>query len=286
MTTIKARHPDLRMRLKVPKYEAYSRIKSRIKKGIELKKSIINTVADYQRAEEEKELWHSFNYEMLLGLFDSDVLAREYLGSGFPDSYIKPKLSNIHNLFNTSMERKIKALERILDMLDFIAEIKGTGASSPDQSHRSPTQDVVFAIYGGDQTAKQAVTAFIEKLGLRTRIVDSKPHYSTYTNDLIDRNLKYAFAIMVLTPADIGYPQSNPQQPRIRASQSDILKLGCFLGELGKGKVCALFQEDMELPTGNDGIAFIELDNKEGWQLKLAKQIANAGIDIDINRAL
>ena len=73
-------------------------------------------------------------------------------------------------------------------------------------------------------------------------------------------------------------PQSNPRR------QNVILELGYFMGKLGRERVCVLHKEEVELPSDIYGILYVSMDSSDGWQLKLAKEMKQAGLPIDLNK--
>jgi predicted nucleotide-binding protein len=92
------------------------------------------------------------------------------------------------------------------------------------------------------------------------------------------------FAVIILTPDDLGGPKDGPQQARAR--QNVILELGYFIGRLGRSKVRALMAGEIELPSDILGIAWTEFDAGGGWQRALAKELEAAGYDIDWNAVM
>ena len=43
-----------------------------------------------------------------------------------------------------------------------------------------------------------------------------------------------------------------------------------------------LYEEDIELPSDINGVVYIPLDNAEGWQLNLAKELNAARIRVEL----
>ena len=64
------------------------------------------------------------------------------------------------------------------------------------------------------------------------------------------------------------------------------LELGFFLGKLGRKRVCALYQEGVDIPSDYSGVLFIQLDRGGAWRLTLARELKAAGLDIDMNKAV
>ena len=69
-----------------------------------------------------------------------------------------------------------------------------------------------------------------------------------------------------------------------RARQNVIFEHGYFIGKLGRNRVVALHQGNVELPSDLEGVLYISFDTGDGWQLNLAKEMKHVGIDIDLNK--
>ena len=61
-----------------------------------------------------------------------------------------------------------------------------------------------------------------------------------------------------------------------------MLELGYFTGRLGRNKVCALCKAGVELPSDLHGVIFVELDDPGAWKAKLAQELVQAGMKINI----
>lgn len=73
-------------------------------------------------------------------------------------------------------------------------------------------------------------------------------------------------------------------QPRAR--QNVILELGYFLGRLGRKHVCALKTGNLELPSDYAGVVYEEMDAGGAWQTALARELQDAGHEIDWNKVM
>jgi predicted nucleotide-binding protein len=58
------------------------------------------------------------------------------------------------------------------------------------------------------------------------------------------------------------------------------------MGKLGRRRVCALYKEGVEIPSDVSGAVYIPMDDRGGWRLFIAKEIKQAGIEIDLNKAI
>ena len=109
----------------------------------------------------------------------------------------------------------------------------------------------------------------------------------TIIEKLVEYSAQAGFAVVLLTPDDIGGSKSDSYEDlKPRARQNVILELGLFLGRLGRKHVCILYQKEVEIPSDYQGVLFIEVDGHGAWQTKLAREIKNAGLDVDLNLLL
>ena len=75
-------------------------------------------------------------------------------------------------------------------------------------------------------------------------------------------------------------------ESNFRARQNVVLELGFFCGALGRSRVCALYKNDVELPSDFDGVVYISLDSANSWKFSLAKEMKAAGLKIDMNKVV
>lgn len=94
------------------------------------------------------------------------------------------------------------------------------------------------------------------------------------------------FAVVLLTPDDIGAAGADPDKLQRRARQNVLLELGYFIGKLNRKHVCALYVGPLELPSDYLGVGYVALDPGGGWRLQLARELRTAGFAVDMNLAL
>jgi hypothetical protein len=144
----------------------------------------------------------------------------------------------------------------------------------------------VFIVHGRDDSAKETVARFLEKLDLQPIILHEQPNKGRTIIEKFETNADVDFAVILLTPDDAGYPADQPQQARPRARQNVILELGYFVGRIGRERVCALHKGGIEIPSDFEGVVYVSMDDPQGWRLSLAREIKAAGIEVDLNRAM
>ena len=113
----------------------------------------------------------------------------------------------------------------------------------------------------GDEAAK-SLTAFLKQMGMDTVTGGAG---ASPTPDTLEKLRDVEFAILM---------------------RSDrALETGFVLGVLGASRVCLLLPAQSSAP-GLDGLARVALDPGGVWRLLLARQMKQAGLDIDLNQAL
>ena len=176
-------------------------------------------------------------------------------------------------------------------MVDEIKEYWEEDEQSPSVSNtKAKTQNLtnkVFVIHGRDVAARQTVTRFLERLGIEPVILHEQPNKGRTIIEKFEDYANVAFAVVLLTPDDVGkLKDDGASELQPRARQNVILELGFFLGALGRQRVCPLVKGNVETPSDYDGVVYTELDDAEGWQLKLVRELKSAGFNVDANRAL
>ena len=136
----------------------------------------------------------------------------------------------------------------------------------------------VFIIHGNDETAKTTVARFVDKLGLKPTIFHEELHNGQPAPGKFKRLANDAdFAIVLLTDDDVGAEKDKP-------AQNVIFELGYFWGKLGPGRVCVLYKEGIELPSGIQELG-VPLENTEAWQTRLTREMKQAGISVNPDKA-
>jgi predicted nucleotide-binding protein len=145
----------------------------------------------------------------------------------------------------------------------------------------------VFVVHGHDNEVKESVARFLEKLELQPVILHEQPNQGRTVIEKFEvSSSDVAFAIVLLTPDDVGHAANVPTELRTRARQNVILELGYFLGRLGRSRVCALHRGGLELPSDFQGVVYIEFDGAGAWKTQLAQEFIEAKLTIKIEGLL
>ena len=152
----------------------------------------------------------------------------------------------------------------------------------PQSSEPSGTRKI-FVVHGHDEAAKEATAIFLEKLDLDPIILHEQ---ASGGRTLIEKFEKYSsevgFAVVLLTPDDLGASQKESEKLQSRARQNVVLELGYFLGRLTRNRVCALHRGGIELPSDIQGVIYVEMDDAGAWKAKLAQELVQAKCPINL----
>jgi CheY-like chemotaxis protein len=143
----------------------------------------------------------------------------------------------------------------------------------------------VFLVHGHDPGAEGEIAQFIFTIGLRPIVFHdvARPGVSVLDNFLA--NSHAAYAVVLLTPDDVGRPREDEEIPlRFRARQNVIFELGYFVAMLGSQNVCAVVKGDLEIPTDYSGVLYVALDRGGAWKLKLFRAMQQCGLPVTFDQ--
>ena len=139
----------------------------------------------------------------------------------------------------------------------------------------------VFVVHGRDGGSRDTVAKFLGNLGLEVTILQEQPNQGRTIIEKFEDYSDVGFAVVLCTPDDIGTLASEPDNLRFRPRQNVILELGYFWGALGRPKVCALIDGEIEMPSDYNGVGYIPLDESDDWKSRLTKELESAGLALD-----
>jgi predicted nucleotide-binding protein len=188
-------------------------------------------------------------------------LENNFVLSDINDMNIK---SNLFKLESTVMQGKIHSKNII---------------SGIDLSSRR-----VFIVHGHDDAAKLAVARFLEAIDIEPIILHEQANSGTTIIEKFEKHADVAFAVILMTPDDVGGKDEHSLKPRAR--QNVVAELGYFIGRLGRKGVAALVKGEVDIPSDFSGVAYTTLDDHGAWKTKLAKEMRAAGLKVDADKVL
>ncbi len=143
----------------------------------------------------------------------------------------------------------------------------------------------IFLVHGHDSPAKTEVARLMERAGLNVVILHEQPNAGqTIIEKFEAHGAAAGFAVIVLTPDDLGGTDKDHLRPRAR--QNVIGEMFWFAGRLGRGRVCALLKGEVEMPSDFAGVGYTDMDGRGAWKSELLKELAAAGYTVDWAKAM
>ncbi len=303
---------------KVPKEEAIRRIREQIEIGRAIKNTALYSMMDLDDAQKRRTEWLENQTQILSILFNDSFLEEgnskdisfdidSAITFGLKEKYFKDDINEKIGRLESFLERlKRGGGEDLMEepmrqeQVQAIRPKEAQAGVDPAKERTSKDKltrrepcgeppsiekpNVLF-IYGQDGTVSGSVLEFIENLGLRALTTHEQASEGKSLIENFREISNIRFAIVLITPDD-ATPQKKVRGTRTRGSYDIIFEFGYAVAKLGHKRVCALCQEGAEIPFDDPGGVFIPMDTRGGWRLLLAREIKEAGIEIDLNKAI
>lgn len=188
--------------------------------------------------------------------------------------------SKVTNNLRNMTEQVIAPFAR--DFIEHVKTSTGTAEATFLPTTAGPAARKAFVVHGHDEGAREAVARFLERIGFEAIILHEQANQGRTVIEKIEAHGDVGFAVVLLTPDDVGSVKGGEPQPRAR--QNVLLELGYFIGRLGRSRVCALTRGSIEIPSDFGGVVYETFDAGNGWKTALARELQAAGFEIDWNR--
>lgn len=268
--------------LRVSRFDAEKALVEQLKIGEEVRDRVINSIAALEEAKATRSRWKDYVTLMLKRFLTTDEFALEFNYSSRGSYSMSPSPAQRVQYFHDDMQASINKLQSTIDRLALLDEpVVGPVELNATQVDQDSS---VFIVHGQDDGARESVARFIGQLGLKPIILHEQPNRGRTIIEKLEGHSSVGFAVVLLTPDDVGGRDKETLRPRAR--QNVILELGFFCGTLTRARVCALHKGDIELPSDFDGVVYIPFDTEDGWRLRLAREMKEAGLPVDLNKAV
>lgn len=190
-------------------------------------------------------------------------------------------------LIIVSDEDMITYSEEMQDITsELIKEVKQ--CSTAKRQTIIPSRDIadrskVFIVHGRENSTKLEVARFIERLGFVPIILNEQPNEGMTIIEKIEKYSDVGYGVVLYTPCDIGYMKDDESNKKYRARQNVVFEHGYLVAKLGRENVTTLVRSGVETPNDISGVVYIDFDEKGAWKFDLARNLKNAGYDVDMN---
>jgi predicted nucleotide-binding protein len=262
--------------LQKPYEEAKALLQKQLQRGTELRNRTIENPESLQDVRGERYRWIDYVATLLQSLFDQSGPSDEFTWTSPIAVFAAPDFHRDVREFREDMKSSESRLQSIIERL----ELFECAAAQPRSGGRQ-VGNGVFVVHGHDTAVKEAVARFVQSLGLQPIILHDQANQGNTIIEKFEEYSNASFAVVLLTPDDLGASAATPTSLNSRARQNVVFELGYFIGKLGRDRVCALKSGDVEVPSDVAGIAYVSWDGAGGWKLTLARELKAAGLCID-----
>jgi predicted nucleotide-binding protein len=206
--------------------------------------------------------------------------AAQFDNGPFNYAYEVP-ITDVQQSLSRSKASSVALIEQAIESLEERIAETGTLASTPTEISvkQGSLSRKVFVVHGHDEGARESVARFLERLGFEAIILHEQANRGRTVIEKVEAHGDVGFAVVLLTPDDIGCAKGGTPIPRAR--QNVLLELGYFIGRLGRDHVCALKRGEVEIPSDFGGVVYVSFDDASGWKQALGKELQAAGFEIE-----
>jgi len=262
------------------------RLAERIKLGQDLLRFEPITDDDLEELQNQYYTWDEFNTTLLRNSFTTAEASRNYtsiVAIGWADDS-----PTRYRQIVDSLKGSLRRLTSVKERLSLFEEVPSIKVSPTNTEISLPGEKpAIFLVHGRAEGPKHAVARFVRDLtGTEPIILAEQANLGRTVIEKFEKHAsQVSFAIVLATGDDEGRLKgSSEMMPRAR--QNVILELGWFAGRLGRDRVAMLYESNVELPSDMAGVLYAELDSREGWKLRLAKELKATGFSVDMNKVL
>lgn len=212
----------------------------------------------------------------------SEAWDLQWTAGMFYDNY--PNISHYREGIARNIQHSLALLGQAIQFLKEEIEDSDLSLAPPTKSESQNISRRVFVVHGHDGEAKEAVARYLSHIGFTPIILHEQANEGRTIIEKVEANSNVGFAVVLLTPDDLGSVKDGT--PSARARQNVILELGYFIGRLGRKNVCALKRGDIEVPSDFGGVVYDEFDSGGAWKQALARELKAAGHSIDWNKVM
>ena len=231
----------------------------------------------------KRNTWADFVSHFLRSAFDNDGPANEFENANaVMGGVFNPTLGQMIQSAHNILENEVVKVRSILDRLELFEEdlasayrVEGLGIDTGGHDERR-----VFVVHGHDETAKQQIARTLEKLGLEAVILHEQPNKGATIIEKLVANSNVGFAVVLLTPDDVGARATDSKKLESRARENVIAELGYFIAKLGRDRVCPVVKAPCKPPSDFSGVVYVPMDEAGAWKFVLTKELRSAGYTV------
>lgn len=175
---------------------------------------------------------------------------------------------------------KVTYLESLVERLSLIpSAIENQDAS--DSKPIPAKSKKIFIVHGHDNAFRTEIELLVKQLNYEPIVLFKQASGGkTIIEKLEGETDNVAFAIILYNACDYGHDKDTIKE-NPRARQNVIFEHGYLCAKLGRNRVCALVEPGIEIPGDLAGVVYVPTTGP--WQYRIAKEMKQAGLEIDMN---
>jgi len=141
----------------------------------------------------------------------------------------------------------------------------------------------VFVVHGHDHRLLDEIELMLRRIDLEPVIVKNEANSGRTVIEKIEDLTDVGFGIVLYTGCDEGRKKGDDTL-RDRARQNVIFEHGYLCAKLGRGRVAALNDTGIEVPSDLAGVLYIHRSASD-WKTQLMREMRAAGLEFDSTKA-
>lgn len=175
-----------------------------------------------------------------------------------------------------------EAKELINSYIENLFMFEDISVSVEEKNENIAKSNKVFIVHGRDNEAKLEVARFLEKIKLEPIILHEQVSRGKTIIEKIEQYTDVNYGIALYTACDIGGVNDGKNELQERARQNVVFEHGLLIGKIGRKNVSALVKGNIEKPNDISGVVYLDMNSGQ-WKIDLAKELNDAGYEIDFN---
>ena len=141
----------------------------------------------------------------------------------------------------------------------------------------------IFIVHGHNTDVRNDVEMLCRRIGLDPIILAEQANNGLTIIEKLEKYSDVYYSIILYTCCDEGRLIGTTELNK-RARQNVVFEHGYMIAKLGRNKVIALVEKDVEVPGDLGGIVYISLEAKD-WKNQVMRELDSAGFEIDWSKA-
>lgn len=227
--------------------------------------------------------WTDYNSELLKQAFDipNNEYQSHYVRCG--QVMVISANEDLIKIYKDELRDKIDYLDSLNSKIDLLPCSSVNSKITSGKNAVLKDSKKVFVVHGHDDNLRSKVELFVRELGLEPIVLFKQPNMGETIIQKLQREASdVVYSIILYTPCDLGKDKEKmDENMKPRARQNVVFEHGFMCAFLGMENVCALVDDEVEIPGDLSGVLFVPVDDEEMWKYRIAKEMKAVGLKID-----